>query len=123
MRLNITVLPGDGVGPEVTREAVNVLCAAGELYGFTLQFREQAIGATAIRQFGSPLPPATLDACLASDAVLLGAVGDSAFDGLPTEQRPEAGLLGLRWVGGVSDRHARSDRFAGRGLFLFGRRY
>jgi 3-isopropylmalate dehydrogenase len=96
MKLCIAVLPGDGVGPEVTREAVRILRQVGDLYGHHFQFREHAVGAAAIRQAGHPLPPATLDACLESDAVLLGAVGDPACDALPPHQRPEAGLLALR---------------------------
>jgi 3-isopropylmalate dehydrogenase len=96
MKKKITLLPGDGIGPEVIREAVRVLRTVEEAYGHTFDFVEYAIGAAAIRQHGSPLPRKTLDACLASDAVLLGAVGSPEFDGLPTDQRPEAGLLALR---------------------------
>ncbi len=96
MRLKIAVLPGDGVGPEVVGEAVRVLRLVGDLYGHSFLFREQVIGAAGVRQFGNPLPRSTLEACLDSDAVLLGAVGDPAFDSLPPEQRPEAGLLALR---------------------------
>lgn len=96
MKLKITVLPGDGIGPEVVQEAIRALRAVEELCGSTFQFEERAIGATAIRQYGTPLPRATLDACLEGDAVLLGAVGDSAVDALPPDQRPEAGLLALR---------------------------
>jgi len=96
MRLKITVLPGDGVGPEVTREAVRVLRTVAEVYGHEFSFDERAFGGAAIRSTGSPLPAATLDACLASDAVLLGAVGAPEFDGLAGAVRPEAGLLTLR---------------------------
>jgi 3-isopropylmalate dehydrogenase len=96
MKLHITVLPGDGIGPEVTREAVRLLRAVAEVYGHDFSFEEHLIGGAAIAETGSPLPPATLDACLASDAVLLGAVGAPQFDGLAGERRPEAGLLGLR---------------------------
>ncbi len=96
MKLNITVLPGDGVGPEVTREAVRVLRTALDLYGYEASFEEHAIGGVAIRQFGTPLPEATGRACTESHAVLLGAVGGPEFDALPPAQRPEAGLLGLR---------------------------
>jgi 3-isopropylmalate dehydrogenase len=96
MRLNITVLPGDGVGPEVTREAVRVLRTVLDLYGYDAGFEERAIGGVAIRQFGAPLPEATVRPCMESDAVLLGAVGGPEFDSLPAGQRPEAGLLGLR---------------------------
>jgi 3-isopropylmalate dehydrogenase len=96
MRLNITVLPGDGVGPEVTREAVRVLRTVLDTYGYEASFQEHTIGGIAIRQFGTPLPEATVSACLESDAVLLGAVGAAEFDSLPAGQQPESGLLGLR---------------------------
>jgi 3-isopropylmalate dehydrogenase len=96
MKLNITVLPGDGIGPEVTRAAVRVLRAVAEVYGHEFSFEEHLIGGAAITETGSPLPPATLDACLVSDAVLLGAVGAPRFDGLAGDKRPEAGLLALR---------------------------
>ncbi len=96
MRLKITVLPGDGVGPEVTRQAVRILRAVGDLSGFEFRLDEQPIGGQAIRETGNPLPPQTLDACLASDAVLLGAVGAPEFDPLPPSRRPESGLLQLR---------------------------
>ena len=96
MKLRITVLPGDGIGPEVTAEAVRVLQAVAGIHGYKFEFKEHAIGGVAIREFGSPLPRTTLDACLASDAVLLGAVGAPEYDRLPANQRPEAGLLLLR---------------------------
>src|SRR5215218_11404750 len=83
----ITILPGDGIGPEVTSEAIQ---------GYRFEFEEHEIGGVAIKKFGSPLPRITLDAALASDAVLLGAVGSPEFDHLPPNQRPEAGLLLLR---------------------------
>ena len=96
MRLRITVLPGDGIGPEVTEQAVRVLETIASISGFTFEFIEQPVGGVAIREFGSPLPRTTLDSCLSSDAVLLGAVGSPEFDSLPANQRPEAGLLLLR---------------------------
>lgn len=96
MRMKITVLPGDGIGPEVTAEAVRVLQAVAGTHGYTFEFEERPIGGAAIREWGSPLPRTTLDACLASDAVLLGAVGSPEYDRLPPHQRPEAGLLLLR---------------------------
>lgn len=96
MKLNITVLRGDGIGPEVTNEALRILRAVAEVYGHEFSFDEQLIGGAAIEKTGSPFPPATLDACLASDAVLLGAVGAPQFDGLAGDKRPEAGLLALR---------------------------
>ena len=92
----ITTLPGDGIGPEVTTEAIRVLQTIAAIHGFRFEFEEHAIGGVAIKNFGSPLPRTTLDAALASDAVLLGAVGSPEFDRVPPNQRPEAGLLLLR---------------------------
>src|ERR1041385_9469934 len=96
MRIKITTLPGDGIGPEVTTEAVKVLQTIAAIHGFTIDFQEHGVGGGAIKKFWSPLPRTTLDACLASDAVLLGAVGSPEFDRVPPNQRPEAGLLLLR---------------------------
>src|SRR5207248_11578759 len=96
MKLKITVLPGDGVGPEVTREAVRVLGVVGEAYNHRFEIEEKLIGGAGIKQSGSPLPTATLDACMKSDAVLLGAAGSPEYDALKPEHRPEAGLLSLR---------------------------
>ncbi|HYG82091.1 MAG TPA: isocitrate/isopropylmalate family dehydrogenase, partial [Pyrinomonadaceae bacterium] len=96
MRLKITVLAGDGVGPEVTAEAVRVLRAVAGVYGHKFEFIEMPVGGAALSETGEPLPRATLDACLAGDAVLLGAVGSPEFDNLKPDQRPEAGLLKLR---------------------------
>ncbi len=96
MRFQVAVLSGDGIGPEVCREAVRMLRALNAFYDCEFQFIERPIGGEAIRQAGSPLPPATLDTCLNSDAVLLGAVGAPEFDHLSGTQRPEAGLLQLR---------------------------
>lgn len=96
MRARITILPGDGIGPEVTTEAIRVLQTIAVIHGYRFEFEEHAIGGVAIKSFGSPLPRATLDAALASDAVLLGAVGSPEFDRVPPNQRPEAGLLLLR---------------------------
>jgi 3-isopropylmalate dehydrogenase len=96
MRLKVTVLPGDGVGPEVTAEAVRVLRVVADIYGHNFEFDERLIGGAAIKQTGTPLPTATLDACLESDAVLLGAVGSPEHDHLPSDKRAEAGLLTLR---------------------------
>lgn len=96
MRLKITVLPGDGIGPEVCYEAVRVLRSLNAFYNYTFEIEEKAVGGVAIRTTGSPLPDSTLEACLESDAVLLGAVGSPEFDHLSRDQRPEAGLLRLR---------------------------
>ncbi|HEX3559296.1 MAG TPA: 3-isopropylmalate dehydrogenase [Pyrinomonadaceae bacterium] len=101
MRLKITVLPGDGVGPEVTAEAVRVLQTVADAYGHEFTFEEQFVGGAGIERAGSPLPRATLDACLASDAVLLGAVGGPQYDKLAGNMRPEAGLLALRSASGA----------------------
>ena len=98
MAFKITVLPGDGVGPEVCSEAVRVLRALSHFYNSEFRFEEKLIGGAAIRSEGTPLPQNTLDACLLSDAVFLGAVGAPEFDHLPPAQRPEAGLLRLRTV-------------------------
>ena len=96
MGFKITTLPGDGIGPEVTAEAVRVLQTIAEIHGIRFEFEEHVIGGVAIRNFGSPLPRTTLDACLSSGAVLLGAVGAPEYDRLPPNQRPEAGLLLIR---------------------------
>ncbi len=94
--MKITVLEGDGIGPEITREAVKVLKAVGEIYGIDFEFTSAAIGGAAIRRFDTPLPQETIDVCLASDAVLLGAVGAPEFDQIAPEKRPEQGLLKIR---------------------------
>jgi 3-isopropylmalate dehydrogenase len=96
MRLKIAVLAGDGIGPEVTREATNILRAVAELGGHEFLFVPGLIGGIAITETGSPLPTSTLDAALECDAVLLGAVGDNKFNALPPDKRPEAGLLQIR---------------------------
>ena len=96
MKLNIAVLAGDGIGPEVTAEATNILRATAELGGHEFTFTPGLIGGVAITQAGSPLPQATIDLALASDAVLLGAVGDPQFNALSPDKRPEAGLLQIR---------------------------
>ena len=96
MRLNVLVVAGDGIGPEVTGQATQVLRAVADLGGYDFRFREMPIGGVAINQQGTPLPPETLEAALESDAVLLGAVGGNEFNTLPPERRPEAGLLQLR---------------------------
>ncbi|MGH9818621.1 MAG: 3-isopropylmalate dehydrogenase [Pyrinomonadaceae bacterium] len=94
--MKLAVLPGDGIGPEVAREAIRVLSGVGSVMGFVVKTSEYLIGGAAIRETGSPFPDETRDACLASDAVLLGAVGTPEFDHLLPEARPEIGLLKLR---------------------------
>jgi 3-isopropylmalate dehydrogenase len=96
MRLKIAVLAGDGIGPEVTNEATNILRAVAEFGGHDFSFVPLLIGGVAITEAGSPLPTATLDAALECDAVLLGAVGDNKFNSLTPDKRPEAGLLQIR---------------------------
>ena len=96
MKLKITVLPGDGIGPEVTAQAIRVLTVIAVLHNHEFDFTELPVGGAAINLMGSPLPSETLDACLAGNAVLLGAVGAPEHDKLAPEARPEAGLLALR---------------------------
>jgi 3-isopropylmalate dehydrogenase len=96
MRLKIAVLAGDGIGPEVTQQATNILRAVAEFGGHEFTFVEALIGGVAITEHGSPLPTSTLDIALDSDAVLLGAVGDNKFNALTPDKRPEAGLLQIR---------------------------
>ncbi len=96
MLLNLTILPGDGIGPEVTEQAVLVLHAVAEAFGHQLQLQHKNIGGAALAAVEDPLPADTLQACLSSSAVLMGAVGNPAFDHYPNHLRPEAGLLRLR---------------------------
>lgn len=98
---HIAVLPGDGIGPEVTDEAVRVLRAAASAYGFSLTFDEHPVGGVALDGHDDPLPAATLRACRRADAVLLGAVGGPAWDHETGHRRPESGLLRLRQGLGV----------------------
>jgi len=96
MVINLTVLPGDGIGPEVTEQAVLVLQAVGRAFDHQVQLQHKLIGGAALTAANDPLPADTIQACLASSAVLLGAVGSPAFDKNPGHLRPEAGLLRLR---------------------------
>ena len=97
----VAVLPGDGVGPEVTAQALKVLEAIGERFGCEFRFTSHPIGGAALKESGVPLTGETLNACLESDAVLLGAVGAPEFDQNPPEQKPETALLKLRKALGV----------------------
>lgn len=99
--VRLVVLPGDGIGPEVTRAAVEVLQAAASLGDLRLELTTLPVGGAAIDATGSPLPDAVRDAALAADAVFLGAVGDPRFDAEPPARRPETGLLALRRALGV----------------------
>ena len=101
MQATIALLPGDGIGPEVIAGASQVLEAVAQRFGHVLVLTRHAIGGVALRAGDSPLPAATRDACLAADAVLLGAVGDPEFDQAPGDRRPEAALLQLRQELGV----------------------
>ncbi|CAN5687619.1 3-isopropylmalate dehydrogenase [soil metagenome] len=92
----ITLLPGDGIGPEIIAVAVAVLKQVGQQQNLQFDFAEALIGGAAIDATGSPLPEATLTACRQSDAVLLASIGGYKWDTLPRSQRPETGLLGLR---------------------------
>jgi len=96
MKLKIALLAGDGIGPEVTQEAVNVLEAVASHGGHSFEFVPLLIGGVAITAKGSPLPAETLEQTLACDAALLGAVGDNKFNHLSPNKRPEAGLLQIR---------------------------
>ena len=94
----ITVLPGDGIGPEVTQEAVKVLRAVAKRFALRLDFQEASIGGAAFEVAGTPLPDHTLQVCRKSDAILFGAVGGPHWDTLPRKVRPEQGILALRRV-------------------------
>ncbi len=97
----IAILPGDGVGPEVTREAVKVLCAMADTFGVRFAFSEHAFGGCAIDATGDPLPAETLAACRGADAVLLGAIGGPKWSDPAATVRPEQGLLALRQALGL----------------------
>ncbi len=97
----VTLLRGDGIGPEIVQEALKVLDAAGKKYAFSIEYTDALMGGCAIDATGVPLPQETIDSCLASDAVLLGAVGGYKWDTLPGNLRPEAGLLGIRGALGL----------------------
>lgn len=96
MTYKITVLAGDGVGPEITAQALRVLEATAGLCGFSVEAVPALIGGAAIDSEGDPLPAASVALCKSSDAVLLGAVGGAKWDNMPPVKRPEAGLLGIR---------------------------
>ena len=96
MNYNIALLRGDGIGPEIVDSAVEVLKKIGTRYGHTFNFTPYLIGGCAIDATGEPLPEETVKGCLASDSVLLGAVGGPKWDSLPGNKRPEKALLGIR---------------------------
>ncbi len=96
MQLRVVLIPGDGVGPEVVAAACDVLDAVAARFGHAVEKTTTLMGGAALRAGRPALPPETLDACRAATATLLGAVGDPAFDHLPSKERPEGGLLALR---------------------------
>lgn len=96
MKFNIALVRGDGIGPEIVDSAVRVLEKVGEKYGHEFCTTPYLAGGSAIDACGVPLPEETVQGCLASDSVLLGAVGGPKWDGLPGDRRPEKALLGLR---------------------------
>jgi len=97
MKLNIAVLPGDGIGPEVTNQAIKILRAIALEFDHTFNFKYAPVGATAIDKHNDPLPDSTLDLCKSTDAILFGAIGDPKYDNDPSAKiRPEQGLLKLR---------------------------
>lgn len=97
----ITLLKGDGIGPEIVNQAVKVLDCAAEKFGFGVTYDEALLGGCAIDATGVPLPDETVAKCKASDSVLLGAVGGPKWDSQPGNNRPEAGLLGIRGALGL----------------------
>jgi 3-isopropylmalate dehydrogenase len=101
MQLNVLLLPGDGIGAEVTQEAVKVLERIAQKFSHQLELNHGLLGGVAIHKTGSPLPQQTIDLALKADATLMGAVGLPEFDQAPPDQRPEKGLLGIRKVLGV----------------------
>jgi 3-isopropylmalate dehydrogenase len=101
MNLNVLVLPGDGIGGEVTREAVRVLRHVAQKWNHSLRLTEGLLGGIAIHKTGTPFPEETAKLAAAADATLMGAVGLPEFDNVPPEKRPEKGLLGIRKALGV----------------------
>src|ERR1700728_4234391 len=101
MNLKILLLPGDGIGTEVTGAAVDVLKAVASKFGHTVELTEGLLGGIAIRKTGSPFPKETRALAEQADATLMGAVGLPEFDNAPPEKRPEKGLLGIRQTLGV----------------------
>ena len=101
MEKKIAVIRGDGIGPEIVNEAIHVLDKIAEKFGHTFNYDDTLMGGCAIDKWGDPLPEAMLQKCLASDSVLLGAVGGKKWDSVPGHMRPEKGLLRLRAGMGV----------------------
>ena len=101
MEKTIAVIRGDGIGPEIVEQALLVLNRVAELFGHQFRYTDVDMGGCAIDKWGDPLPPEMLTKCLASDSVLLGAVGGPKWNGVPGPLRPEKGLLRLRAGMGV----------------------
>nr|WP_325194478.1 3-isopropylmalate dehydrogenase [uncultured Oscillibacter sp.] len=101
MNKNIAIIKGDGIGPEIVGEAMGVLDAVAAKFGHTFTYQDAPMGGNAIDAFGVPLPDSSLETCLASDSVLLGAVGGPKWDNQPSANRPERGLLKLRSAMGL----------------------
>lgn len=101
MKKNIAVIKGDGIGPEIIDQAVNVLNTVADMFGHTFVYEEVDMGGCAIDKWGDPLPAEMLEKCVQADSVLLGAVGGAKWDGVPGHMRPEKGLLRLRQGMGV----------------------
>ena len=96
MSFKVVILPGDGIGPEVTNSAVYVMKAVAEKFNVVLEFDEQLIGGCSYEKYQTPLTEETLQACYKSDAIFLGAVGGPKWEKLPHNLKPEAALLKLR---------------------------
>ena len=101
MQYKIGLLKGDGIGPEIVDSAVRVLEKVGEKFGHSFTFTPYLIGGAAIDACGEPLPKATVEGCLSSDSVILGAVGGPKWDNLAGNIRPEKALLGIREAMGL----------------------
>lgn len=101
MEKTIAIIKGDGIGPEIVTEAMGVLDAVAAKFGHTFTYQDAPMGGNAIDAFGVPLPDSSLETCLASDSVLLGAVGGPKWDSQPSANRPERGLLKLRSAMGL----------------------
>ena len=97
MKLKIAVLPGDGIGPEVTNESIKVLKCIADKYNHNIELSDGLVGAVAIEKYNDPYPDTTHDICKNSDAILFGAIGDPKYDNDPKARvRPEQGLLKMR---------------------------
>lgn len=101
MEKTITVIRGDGIGPEIVNQAIRILDRIAEKFGHTFHYQDILAGGCAIDAYGTSLPKESLEKCLNCDSVLLGAVGGPKWDGVPKEIRPEAALLGIRSAMGL----------------------